>query len=118
MPKAQVMKNAGGDCEFVYDHDVYWPALNELADKRRSERVERWRKAGGRIGESEVYLWGGEEGVVPEEKKADAQVPVKEDETDKIANGVAGLDVKDEKEKENVTPAPAEKPQDVIGVAA
>lgn len=64
IPKTQLMKDAGGDCDFKYEHDVYWPALAALAEKRRAERKERWEKAGKLIGESEVYLWGGEEDSV------------------------------------------------------
>ncbi|KAF2652235.1 CRAL/TRIO domain-containing protein, partial [Lophiostoma macrostomum CBS 122681] len=60
IPKEQLMKNAGGECEFVYEHEVYWPALNELADKRRAERKARWEERGGKIGDSEWVLWGGE----------------------------------------------------------
>ena len=56
------MKNAGGEVDFEYDHSVYWPALANLAAERRRERTERWEKAGKIIGESEVYLWGGQEG--------------------------------------------------------
>jgi hypothetical protein len=64
VPAAQLMKASGGEIDFKYDHDLYWPALENLAAKRRAERVERWEKAGKLIGESEVYLWGGEEGSV------------------------------------------------------
>jgi hypothetical protein len=61
VPAAQLMKASGGEIDFKYDHDVYWPALEKLAAERRAKRVERWQKAGNIIGESEVYLWGGEE---------------------------------------------------------
>lgn len=50
----------GGDVHFEYDHEVYWPALNELAAQRRREQVERWVKAGKRVGEIEGYIKGGE----------------------------------------------------------
>lgn len=55
------MKNAGGEVDFEYDHSVYWPALAKLAEERRAARTERWEKAGKLVGESEIYLWGGEE---------------------------------------------------------
>lgn len=61
IPSSQLMKNAGGDCDFEYDHNVYWPALTALAETRRKERKDRWEAAGKHIGENEVYLWGGEE---------------------------------------------------------
>ncbi|ORX95212.1 CRAL-TRIO domain-containing protein, partial [Clohesyomyces aquaticus] len=62
IPSSQLLKASGGDVDFTYDHDVYWPALNELADQRRREKLERWEKAGRHIGESELFLKGGEEG--------------------------------------------------------
>lgn len=42
---------------------MYWPALNELAAKKRAMMMERWIKAGKKIGESEYYLRGGEKAV-------------------------------------------------------
>ncbi|KFH43645.1 CRAL-TRIO domain-containing protein-like protein [Hapsidospora chrysogenum ATCC 11550] len=49
----------GGDMDFEYDHDVYWPALNDLCRQRREERRARWEAAGREVGESEAYLAGG-----------------------------------------------------------
>jgi hypothetical protein len=49
----------GGDMDFDYDHDTYWPALNELCKKRREERRRRWEAGGKIVGESEDYLVGG-----------------------------------------------------------
>lgn len=64
--------------DFKYDHSIYWPALDKLTAERRQERKARWEKAGKLIGESEIYLWGGEEGSVsagvkPETAVNDAQ---------------------------------------------
>ena len=61
IPSIQLMKDAGGEVDFKYDHSVYWPALDALATQRRKERKERWEAAGKLIGESEIYLWGGDE---------------------------------------------------------
>jgi hypothetical protein len=85
VPAAQLMKNAGGECEFEYDHAAYWPALDALATARRKERRGRWEKAGKHIGESEVYLWGGDEPSIG--SKAEAV------NVDEVANGVGNLDV-------------------------
>ncbi|KAJ4395626.1 Phosphatidylinositol transfer protein (PITP) [Didymella pomorum] len=82
VPAQQLMKASGGEIDFKYDHDVYWPALEKLAAERRAGRVERWEKAGKIIGESEVYLWGGEEKSLGD-KPAETNVPEKE------ANGAA-----------------------------
>jgi hypothetical protein len=49
----------GGDLEFEYDHETFWPALNEMCRKRREEKGKRWAAAGKQIGESEDYLAGG-----------------------------------------------------------
>lgn len=60
VPRGHLMKSMGGDVEFQYAHSVYWPALNQLADKRRSAYRERWIKGGKRVGEYENYLKTGE----------------------------------------------------------
>ncbi|GIJ99798.1 hypothetical protein Aspvir_003801 [Aspergillus viridinutans] len=56
VPAGHLMKSIGGDVEFRYDHSIYWPALNQLADKRRNEYRQRWIQGGKRIGEFEHYL--------------------------------------------------------------
>lgn len=63
VPPKQLLDKFGGDVKFEYKHDVYWPALNGLAEKRRNEARERWEKAGSRVGESELYLKGHGEAV-------------------------------------------------------
>lgn len=55
------MKPYGGEVDFVYDHQIYWPALLKFASSRREEYVARWVRGGKKIGESEMYLRGGEE---------------------------------------------------------
>lgn len=49
----------GGNLDFEYDHDTYWPALNEMCREKREEKIRRWEAAGKQVGESEVYLTGG-----------------------------------------------------------
>jgi TPP-dependent indolepyruvate ferredoxin oxidoreductase alpha subunit len=90
VPASQLMKNAGGECEFEYDHSVYWPALTELAEKRRNEKKERWERAGKHIGESEIYLWGGDQPSVGGMTNG-AQV-------DEVSKAVEGLDVNSSEE--------------------
>lgn len=60
VPPEQLVKDYGGDVDFKYDHQVYWPAFNSLADMRKKEMEKRWAGAGKKIGESEIYLRGGE----------------------------------------------------------
>lgn len=74
IPASQLMKHANGEVDFEYNHEIYWPALDKLATERRQERKERWEKAGKLVGESEIYLWGGEEqSVGAKEAKPEAE---------------------------------------------
>jgi hypothetical protein len=85
----------GGDMDFEYDHDVYWPALNDLCRQRREERLARWEAAGREVGESEVYLAGGTD----ESVKGVKYKPAKE----------GSLDEKKEEEKDGGVSAVEEK---------
>lgn len=69
VPREQLLKESGGYVEFEYDHEVYWPALNDLCDLKRAERQARWEKGGKRIGEFEGYLKGGEEKSLAEREQ-------------------------------------------------
>lgn len=60
VPKEQLWTELGGDVQFEYDHSVYWPALTALCKERSNERKARWENAGKNVGESEVYLRGGD----------------------------------------------------------
>lgn len=48
-----------GELDFEYDHETYWPALNDLCRQKREQRLARWAAAGKPVGESEEYLAGG-----------------------------------------------------------
>ena len=63
VPPEQLMRVYGGDVEFEYEHEVYWPALNILAEERRMKTRQRWESVGKKIGESEKYLKGVGEAV-------------------------------------------------------
>ena len=99
VPTSQLMKASGGEVDFKYDHSVYWPALEKLTTERRQQRIERWEKGGKLIGESEIYLWGGDEGSVgAKDGIVSTDVETKAGETDaqaELTNGVAKLDVQD-----------------------
>ncbi|KAL9100546.1 MAG: hypothetical protein Q9163_004084 [Psora crenata] len=71
VPSEQLLRSYGGDLEFEYEHEKYWPALTTLVSKRRAEMIKRWEKAGKQIGESEAYLKG-EDVVIDEQAKAEA----------------------------------------------
>lgn len=44
--------------DFKYDHSVYWPAMNKMADTKREAYEQRWIAGGKLIGEFENYLKG------------------------------------------------------------
>lgn len=69
IPPSQLWSIQGGDVSFEYDHSVYWPTLVQMAKEKRAALVERWIKAGKHIGESEVYLKGGDERSVGDQEK-------------------------------------------------
>ncbi|KAI0129371.1 CRAL/TRIO domain-containing protein [Hypoxylon sp. NC0597] len=67
VPKEQLWSEfPGGELQFEYDHDVYWPALQKLCAEKRAEQIRRWEAGGKQIGEKEDYLKGLDtEGVSP-----------------------------------------------------
>ncbi len=69
VPVEQLLIPFGGEVEFEYKHDVYWPALDKLCTQRRKEYLARWVKAGRQIGEYETYLRGGEQTCLNGEHK-------------------------------------------------
>lgn len=94
----------GGNFDFEYDHEVYWPALNELCRKKREEKLARWVAGGKIIGESEEYLAGGTDTSIkggkfePEqvqhgEAKQDAE---KEKEVDELGEKLASTELKED----------------------
>lgn len=74
----------GGDMDFDYEHDVYWPALNGMCETRREEKMRRWVAGGKLVGESEEYLSGG----------TDVSVDGVEYAANKPANGVDEVEKK------------------------
>lgn len=51
--RPEITTKWGGDIEFVYEHDKYWPALLSLTEKRRSAEQAQWHELGGTVGISE-----------------------------------------------------------------
>ncbi|KAG6842317.1 hypothetical protein C0991_010605 [Blastosporella zonata] len=49
----------GGDCDFEYVHEKYWPALVQLCESRRESWLEKWRTLGGVVGLKEWEYKGG-----------------------------------------------------------
>lgn len=101
VPVSQLMTVSGGEVDFKYDHSIYWPALDKLTSEKRQQRIERWEKGGKLIGESEIYLWGGDEGSLGEKTEAlpangEATIGEKVGDQAELADGVAKLEVKNE----------------------
>lgn len=90
VPHEQLQKCHGGDLEFEYDHSIYWPALNKLAEEREKAQFDRWVKGGKRIGEFEAYLKGGQEECLQDTLK---------DSADGLTEKVEGLQVGDKPAK-------------------
>ncbi|KAG5636163.1 hypothetical protein H0H81_008944, partial [Sphagnurus paluster] len=49
----------GGDCNFEYVHEKYWPALLNMCESRSKAWLEKWRVLGGTIGIKEWDYKGG-----------------------------------------------------------
>ena len=49
----------GGNQEFEYVHEKYWPTLIALCEAERQARMDRWRALGGKVGLSEWDIKGG-----------------------------------------------------------
>lgn len=60
VPVEQLWKPIGGDCDFKYEHEVYWPAFGKMAKERREAYKGRWESGGKKLGEFEEYLRGGQ----------------------------------------------------------
>jgi hypothetical protein len=66
----------GGDQDFVYNHEMYWPALVQMCERRKKEQMERWRALGGTVGLKEWEVKGGEPKAASAEKTAEIAVTV------------------------------------------
>jgi hypothetical protein len=49
----------GGDRDFEYVHDKYWPALVSMCESRNKSWLEKWRALGGTVGIKEWEYKGG-----------------------------------------------------------
>ncbi|ODV67012.1 hypothetical protein HYPBUDRAFT_139343 [Hyphopichia burtonii NRRL Y-1933] len=58
VPIEQLDKDFGGDVNFEYNHEKYWPEMLRLADLKKQKYIKRFEKFGSKIGLSEVDLRG------------------------------------------------------------
>jgi hypothetical protein len=56
VPPEQLYTLFGGDCEFEYVHEDFWPVYLKWAQDRRDRYFARFKAAGGEIGLSEWDL--------------------------------------------------------------
>ncbi|RPA95186.1 CRAL/TRIO domain-containing protein [Choiromyces venosus 120613-1] len=59
VPASQLDKKFGGECDFEYDHSVWWPEFIRITKERRALYAARWKELGSKIGASELELKGG-----------------------------------------------------------
>ncbi|KAG7195552.1 uncharacterized protein KQ657_003319 [Scheffersomyces spartinae] len=64
VPAQQLDYDFGGDVNFEYDHEKYWPTMIEIATKKKTHYMSRFEKFGKRIGLSEVDLRSDNEELV------------------------------------------------------
>ena len=84
VPPEQLVELFGGDCNFEYEHETFWPEYLKLASERRDKYFARWKAAGGDIGQSEWDL------------RAEEEAPAKKVETEDINTSVPVSEGKDE----------------------
>lgn len=56
VPKEQLDKEFNGLLDFEYHHDVYWPEMNRMAERKYNKYMENFEKNGSQIGLSEYDL--------------------------------------------------------------
>lgn len=65
----------GGDCDFEYAHDKYWPALVSLCESRRKVWLAKWKALGGKVGLTEwEYKSGGTTPIIDQESPQAADI--------------------------------------------
>jgi CRAL/TRIO domain len=78
IPPEQLYELFGGDCQFEYVHEEFWPAYLKMAQDRRDECFARFKEAGGEIGLSEWDLRAPTTQVNGVAATADEETPVEE----------------------------------------
>lgn len=56
VPRQQLDKEFNGLLDFEYVHDVYWPEMNGIAERKHEVYMANFRRLGGEIGYSEFHL--------------------------------------------------------------
>lgn len=91
VPATQLLKEFGGEVDFTYTHEAYWPALIALSSYRKAEMEAKWRQNGSRIGESEQFLKQGFSQDLHKDTVAATGAAKVESEMDSVTNGVASV---------------------------
>lgn len=58
VPILQLDQDFGGDVNFDYAHDKYWPEMIKISEEKKQKYVKRFENFGSKIGLSEVDLRG------------------------------------------------------------
>lgn len=58
VPPDQLETLYGGNLDFKYNHEAYWPVLTQIAEKKRKHYLQRFEKFGKKVGLSEYDLRG------------------------------------------------------------
>jgi len=56
VPQQQLDKEFNGLLDFEYNHDMYWPEMNRIAQEKHKIYLENFKRLGGEIGLSEYDL--------------------------------------------------------------
>lgn len=92
VPKEQLDKDFGGDVDFDYEHDKYWPAVCKIAEKKRQNYMRNFDALGGTIGLSEVDL------RKPADDSSEPSEAVTPSEKDDLSQNIQNLDIKKDQE--------------------
>lgn len=68
----------GGEKNFEYVHEEYWPTLVEMCDSRKETWMEKWRTLGGKVGVKEWEYKGGDERELRADSASDLQEKISE----------------------------------------
>lgn len=104
VPKSQLDKDVGGGLDFEYDHEKYFPVMNEMAARKRANYMKNFYALGAKIGLSEVDLRKevedqGEKVIRNPATLADEKV--NEIETDGLADKLKGVNLESQNEMVN-----------------
>jgi hypothetical protein len=94
VPKEQLDKDFGGDVDFDYEQENYWPAMCKIAEKNRQNYMRNFDALGGSIGLSEVDL------RKPADDSTEPSEAVTPSEQDDLSQNIKSLDIKNDPQQQ------------------